>query len=244
MLHTLHDGSRLITMSAKGLIRIPIWKGNRILDMDHVKKIKEGVGKDVRKLEFCYTVAKIIEEDAAGKPIEAHYIIDGQHRHRVISDYFQENLCEPDFPVIVLEKQVISERDIITKFNELNTQKPIDWKSDPVLLANDYIFQLCMTFNTKKETFLRGSATKRPYLSTEALRNEFVACSDLMSDSPEEVKAFIQRVVAYNTREVANAPMAIVHATKLNAGILQKAAAHNFMLAVNLSWIRKCLMRG
>ena len=244
MLYTLHDGSQLLTMGAKDLVRIPIWKGNRILDMDHVKKIKDGVGKDIRKLEYCYTVAKIIEEDAAGKPIEARYIIDGQHRHRVISDYFQQTLCEPDFPVIVLEKQVSSERDIISKFNELNTQKPIDWKCDPVLLANDYIFHLCLAFNTKKETFLRGSATKRPYLSTEALRNEFVACSHLMSDSAEEVAAFIQRVIAYNTREVAHAPMAILHATKLNAGILQKAAAHKFMLAVNLSWIQKCLIRG
>ena len=65
-----------------------------------------------------------------------------------------------------------------------------------------------------------------------------------MSDSPKEVTAFIQRVIAYNTQEVAHAPMAMVHATKLNAGILQKAAAHKFMLAVNLSWIRKCLKRG
>lgn len=244
MLHTLHDGSRLITMGAKELIRVPIWNGNRILDMYHVKKIKEGVGNTIQKLEFCYTIANIVEEDAAGNPVTARYIIDGQHRHRVMSEYFQENLCEPDFPVIVMEKQVSSEREIISTFNELNTQKPIDWKYDPVILANDYIFQLCLAFNVKKEPFIRSSATKRPYISTESLRTELVACSDLLSDSRQEVKAFVQRVLAYNTREVANAPMTILHANKVNSAILQKAASQQFMLAVNLSWIRKCLSRG
>jgi hypothetical protein len=113
-----------------------------------------------------------------------------------------------------------------------------------VILANDYIFQLCLAFNVKKELFIRSTATKRPYISTESLRTELLACSDLLSDSCQEVKAFIQRVLAYNTREVANAPMAILHANKVNALILQKAAAQRFMLAVNLSWIRKCLSRG
>jgi len=246
MIHTLHDGSRLMTMSAKELIRIPVWKGNRIIDMDHVHKIKESVGHSIQKLEFSYRIATILEEDAAGNPVKASYIIDGQHRHRVMFEYFQENLCEPDFPVIVLEKRVQSEDEIIAYFRELNTQKPIEWKTDPVLIENIYISALSKEFNQGKDTLIRSGPTRRPYISSDSLRTEFRACGAILTDSPEKVKTFIQRVVEYNAKELANASMSILHANKTQAIILQKAASQKFMLATNpkLPWIRECLAKG
>jgi hypothetical protein len=39
LLHTYHDGSRLYKMSALSLTKIPIWKGNRNIDLHHVSNI-------------------------------------------------------------------------------------------------------------------------------------------------------------------------------------------------------------
>ena len=242
MLHTLHDGSRLRILGAKDLIKLPVWHGNRIIDTTHVKKIKEGIGHNVQKLDFGYRIVTFTENDAGGNPVEVSYIIDGQHRHRVLCNHYQENLGESDFAVVVLEKFVNSEHEIISHFKELNTQKPIDWKSDPVMLANLYVNELCLAFNSK-QILIRPSTTKRPYLSADAIRSEFKVYADRLKDSPEEVKAFVQRVKEYNDKELARAPAATILSPKNMVEIIQKAASHKFMLAVNprLPWIKECL---
>jgi hypothetical protein len=38
-LHTYNDGSCLYRTSARALCCVPIWKGNRIIDMEHVKHL-------------------------------------------------------------------------------------------------------------------------------------------------------------------------------------------------------------
>jgi len=242
MLHTLHDGSRLRILGAKDLIKLPVWHGNRIIDTTHVQKIKDGIRHNVQKLDFGYRIVSFTEKDAGGNPVQVSYIIDGQHRHRVLCNHYQENLCEPDFPVVVLEKFVESEHEIIGHFKELNTQKPIDWKSDPVMLANLYVNELCLAFNSPK-VCIRPSTTKRPYLSADAIRSEFKLHADRLKDSPEEVKAFVQRVKAYNQRELDHAPVAILHTKPALSEMIQKAISHNFILAVNprLPWIKECL---
>ena len=44
ILHTFVDGSHLVQISAKELISIEVWKGQRILDHTHANKIKDAVG--------------------------------------------------------------------------------------------------------------------------------------------------------------------------------------------------------
>lgn len=241
MLCTLHDGSRLRAIGARELIEIPIWKGNRIIDMVHVQKIKDGIRGNVQKLDFSYRVARITEVDAGGNSITMSYVIDGQHRHRVLCDHYKENYCEPDFPVIVLEKDMKSETEVISYFREVNCQKPIQWKSDPMILANEYIAQLIEEFNFGSKKLIRQGSTHRPYVSVDALRDALFACKDMLKEG--DAVAFVRRVLAYNASRLKNADMAIYTAKKGEAEKIQKAVDTRFMLAVdkNLPWIRECL---
>lgn len=240
MLSTLHDGSRLRIMGAKELTKIPIWKGNRIIDASHVQKIKDGIRGNVQKLDFSYRIAMITETDAGENPVTMSYVIHGQHRHKVLCDHY-ENLCEPDFNVVVLEKDMKSEAEIISYFNQVNCQKPIEWKSDPMVLANQYIAELSAEFNFGSKKLIRQGSTKRPYLSVDALRDAFFVCKDMLKEG--DAVAFVRRVLEYNANRLKRADMAILAAKKLDAEKIQKAADLRFMLAVdkNLPWIRECL---
>jgi len=241
ILHTLHDGSTLRVISAKELIQIPVWHGNRIMDMAHVKRIKEAIGNNINKLDFGFRIVTYIENDACGHQLKTSCIIDGQHRHRVLYDYFHTELCVPDFPVVILEKNVSDESEIITYFKELNNQKPIEWKSDPNMLANEYIKELSSAFNKKKEVLIRPKATKRPYLSSEDLRACLVKYHYLLKESKEEIKAFVQRVVQYNTEQLSG--LLGIYTKKADEEIVKKAESHKFMLAVDpkLPWVKGCL---
>lgn len=241
MLSTLHDGSRLRTMGARELIEIPIWKGNRIIDMSHVQKIKDGIRGNVQRLDFSYRVARITETDAGGNPVTMSYVIDGQHRHKVLCDHYKENLCEPDFPVVVLEKDMKSEAEIISYFREVNCQKPIEWKSDPMVLANEYIVELIAEFNFGSKKLIRQGSTHRPYLSVDALRDALFASKDMLKEGG--AAAFVRRVLEHNANRLKRADMAVLGAKKVEAEKIQKAADLRFMLAVdkNLPWVRECL---
>jgi hypothetical protein len=223
-------------------VAIPIWQGNRIINQKHVDTIKASV-KDIKSLDFGFRIVTAVIEDAGGNEIKESKIIDGQHRHKVLSDYFQENLFAEDFKVLVLEKEVADESEVITYFKQLNTQLPIAWKSDPAMVANQYIQALCTTFNTK-ESLIRDKSTKRPFLSVEKVREKFLEIFSkcTASESSEDIKAFIQRVVAFNHAQYKESDLVILGGRK-DADIVQKAADKKFMLAVNpkLQWISDCL---
>jgi hypothetical protein len=230
-------------MNAKDLITIPVWNGNRIIDTAHVQRIKDSLGLNIQKLDFAYRIVTYTVEDAGGNTIQESYIIDGQHRHRVLCDYFKNELCVPDFPVVVLEKQVACESEIITYFKELNNQKPIEWKTDPNMMANEYIKMLSLAFNKKKDIVIRPKSTTRPYLSSEKLRESLVACADLLTESVDNIRTFVDRVIKYNEDAVKGAELSALGAKKGQGELILKAANHKFMLAVDprLPWVRMCL---
>ena len=231
----------LRVINAKDLIQIPVWHGNRIMDMAHVKRIKEGIGSQVNKLDFGYRIVTYIEKDATGYPVKSSCVIDGQHRHKVLYDYFHTELCVPDFPVVILEKNVSDESEIITYFKELNNQKPIEWKSDPNMLANEYIKELSIAFNKKNNILIRPKATKRPYLSTEDLRACLVRHAYLLKESKDDIKGFVQRVLQYNIEQLNG--LLGIYTKKADEEIVKKAESHRFMLAVDpkLPWVKGCL---
>lgn len=247
MLHTLHDGSTLKLISAKELIAIPIWNGNRIIDQAHVDTIKASVKDNIKSLDFGFRIVTDVVTDPNGLLVKESKIIDGQHRHRVLRDYFLENYFHEDFQIVVLEKELTSESEKITYFKQLNTQLPIAWKSDPAMVTNEYIKALETKFNTKKESMIRDKSTKRPYLSVEKVREEFLKifkAKGVASESAEDIKAFVDRVATLNERLIQESDMAILQAGKKEtADLIQKAAAKKFMLAVDpkLKWISECL---
>ena len=240
MLHVLNDGSKVRLIQAKTLVQIPIWHGNRTMSGEHVAKIKGSV-TDIRNLDFGFRLVSRMDEDADGKPVKQTVVVDGQHRRQVLSDYFREHPETPDFTIVIVEKEIQEESDIITYFNTLNTQKPIPWKSDRPLIANKYIMALEKEFNKGKgKGLIRPGATKRPYLSVEKLREEL--CKKVTSGGSEDVAAFVARVRAYNEEFASDYATHLTY-KKLDLDIVEKAKEIKFMLAVDtkLAWVSSCL---
>jgi hypothetical protein len=240
-LHTLHDGSIVRLMSAKELIHIPVWQGNRILDTAHVESIQRAIGSDIKRLDFGYRIVSYMDNDATGRPLRVYALIDGQHRAAVLRGIMESELCIPDFQVVVLEKAVNCEYDIIAYFNALNNAKPILW-TDTTLIVNKYIAELELAFNKPKNTLIRKGATCRPYLSCEKLRTELSTCKELNADE-SAIKAFVERVKAWNASAVKSAYASAAFVNEKTYAMLKKCADAGCMLAYDpkLPWIKTCL---
>lgn len=197
-LHTYHDGSVLGTLSARALLLIPIWKGNRIIDAGHIRTIRESVGDKIQHLDSGYRIICYNEEDANGAAVTQRYIIDGQHRLSVLREHFAATLCAPDFPVTVTEITVDSETEAIDYFNRINTAKPIHFAEDPVLVMNRYVAKMQELFpGRRKVQLLRSVATHRPFLHVDRLRDALSANYDALIKV--NLADFGTRLVAKNT---------------------------------------------
>ena len=245
-LHTFHDGSTLHKTTAKELLRIPIWKGNRILDTAHVADLQKAIGSRVELLDSGYHIVQYEELDAANKPILQSYILDGQHRSAVLKDHFDNTICEPDFPVLITVKRVTDEEEAIAFFNAINKCKPQLWKVDLTLIVNKYLAALTKRFNgTKKALLIRPGATHRPYLSSDKLRDGLLLYAKDLKQSSEDVRAFVDRVVRWNTQElgVARMELSLDKVSKKEVAILEKSIDVGFLLAFDgtFRWIHACL---
>jgi hypothetical protein len=241
-MHTLHDGAVVKLMGAKELAAIPPWKGNRILDMDHVVAIRSAIGDKIQCLDSGYRIVSYMSVDAAGRPVRESGIVDGQHRAQVLKAWFETNLCEPDFPVVVIEKYVETETDVIDYFNALNNVKPIHY-SDPNLIAGEYIKELERAFNTDGVCLIRLSATRRPYLCVDKLREGLLAHKGRLSSSRDARCAFVDRVRAWNAKQIAMPADMLARAKKSDGDCYERALKLNWMLACDpkLPWIAECL---
>jgi hypothetical protein len=240
-IHTFQDGSTLHKTMAKELIKIPIWKGNRILDTAHVAALQKAIGNKLHTLDSGYRIVEYEEEDAAGVPILRSYLIDGQHRAAILKDHYESTLCEPDFPILVTIKRVEDESGAIDFFNIVNHCKPQAWKQDPNLVVNKYIAALVKTFNVaKKVKLIRPGSTHRPYLSTDKLRETLLLYAKGLNYTSEAIRQFVERVQKWNVQEVGAAQMQLTLGdVKKEAGILQKSVDTEFMLAFDpaFKWI-------
>ena len=240
MLHKFHDGSVLKTMSAKYLVKIPIWKGNRILDKEHVNKIREAISSNVNLLDSGYRIVNYNELNTSGVMVRQSYLIDGQHRAEVLREHFLSSLCEPDFQVIVTEKDVESETDAIEYFNAINNVKPQQWQADPAIIVNNYIVELEKRFNTKKQPFIRPSATMRPYLGVDKLRDALKTIVKHLGQDKASIEKFVQKVVDKN-KELLDKSSLLILANDKYSPYYEKGAKIGFMLAVkpSLPWIKE-----
>ena len=165
------DGSIYKVVSGRWLSQIPVWKGNRVIDMGHVDRIREGLKGNVQLLNSNpFRLAFVKEDD----DIVAKYIIDGQHRAFLLKEYFH-NASAPDFQVIVAGKSFHNEDEVIDYFKLINTTKSIPWKEDPILCANTYVAAVMKQFNTDpKFPLIRSGKTMRPFMSADKLRDALV----------------------------------------------------------------------
>lgn len=243
---TLSDGSTYRAISSKELIMIPTWKGNRVVDAAHVEAIKAAIGPAVDKLDHGYQVVSYLVQDGGGNAIKESYIIDGQHRARVIADFYKEHPGAAAFPVVILERPVESELEVIGLFNGINNSKPLKY-TDVNLVVNEYIAGLERAFNGKKRgspQLIRLKATCRPYLSADKLRDALLANKEKLRTGKEDIARFVERVQAWNAEKVRTADLDALAAPGL-AETIGKAAKMGFMLAVEggskLPWVGKLL---
>ncbi len=164
------DGSIWKQIPASRLASIEIWKGNRILDETHVLRISQSLESITDLAANPYRIAVVEDEGEIYS-----YVIDGQHRSRLLKTYFKNPNAE-DFDVIVIEKYCDDEADIINYFKIINTTKSIQWREDPILVANKYIEVLVKEFNTDpKKPVIRSGKVNRPYLSVDRLRDVLIS---------------------------------------------------------------------
>lgn len=187
------DGTVWCAVSARALSQIPIWKGNRVLDEEHSKKISNSLNGEINKLSMNpYRVIYVSEDGEINQ-----YVIDGQHRCCILREYFK-NMAAQDFTVLIGMNHAENEDEIIQLFKKLNTTKSISWKEDPVLTANKYIEALMIAFNTnKKRPYIRSGKTRKPYMSADTLREALI--SKKVEDWKRTPEEFVEDVKKINT---------------------------------------------
>jgi hypothetical protein len=204
LLHTYTDGSQLFTISARALSLIPIWKGNRIVDLTHVQQIKDSIKGCINLLDSGYKIIKYTddsdityEDSKTIKTIMQSFIIDGQHRLMVLKDYFETTTFREinDFQVTVTEIRVDSETEAIEYFNRINNTRPIRFEEDINLIINKYIECLIKEFSPKMKLF-RTSATKRPFLSVDKFREALQKRADKIKLVP--IASFVEQCKSIN----------------------------------------------
>ncbi len=76
VLHRYHDGAVLRVISSRDLVRLPVWKGQRIMDPARVCEMKRAIGTNVRRLDAGYHVVQYHEEAADGRRVASAYLVD------------------------------------------------------------------------------------------------------------------------------------------------------------------------
>lgn len=230
VLHTYADGSKLIRTSIQWLLKLQIWKGNRILDHDHVKMIRDGLVRDgttIRSLDSGYQIIVYDEEDALGRTVQQRYIIDGQHRFTVIQECISPF---EDFPITVVEKTVANEAEAVEYFNRINASKPLQYKEDPNLVVNRFILAIEKAFTSKKKP-IRISKTKRPYICIDDIRRELLKHVDVLRNMRAEV--FIAKLLAWNEKKLKELELELSYMTMTkDKSIKETAVEIHFALGV------------
>ena len=245
MLHKYNDGSILKCMSAKELITIPVWKGNRILDQLHATAIKNAIGSNINRLDSGYTIINYQENTADNKMVTMSYLIDGQHRASVIRDFYRDTVCELDFQVTVTERNVDSESDAVEYFNTINNVKYQFWKTDTNLLVNKYIQKIEQVLNiNKKSLSIRPGSTCRPYLSSDRLREVLKNNSKYLKYTNDEIEQVVTKIVKKNKDLILQFQLDITQPNATDVKIKERAIAINFALAydTSLKWIRELIV--
>jgi hypothetical protein len=239
MLHTYNDGSSLKVMTSRELVTLPIWKGQRILDKTHSDSIKAAVGSNVKYLDSGYSIVKYKEENADGNTVTSSYLIDGQHRASVIRDYYKDTICEADFNVTVMEKEVETETDAIEYFNKINNVKAQQWRMDPNLIINNYIGALEKVYNKNKKCPLIRSTNVRPYLCSANLREVLSNNTKLLKNTNDAITKFVEASVKYNKELITKFSIDLTQENSKESKLKQRAVDVNFALAYDtkLKWV-------
>lgn len=108
LLHTFSDNSVLKKINVRELVTIPVWRGNRYIDLEHARQIEEDIGPNATRLDS--TIFRVIKYKEG--TTQQTFLIDGQHRQHVLKVHHNQP-HPPSFDVLVIEKEVEGESDAI-----------------------------------------------------------------------------------------------------------------------------------
>ncbi len=243
-LFRLANGSDVRIISAKDLIRIPVWKNNRIIDREHAATIQRDVGAAVSTLDHGYHIAILPEEDAGGHTVDQQYIIDGQHRLQVLKSHFDGTLCAADFPVLIFERRFATEGELIEYFNIINNSKPVQPWVDEALIMNNYVKAVELAFHSKRHIFIRSGGCHRPYLSSDRLREALRARFKFLPATQKGADAFAASAKVWNDNAVATSDVFMlgIKAAKKRE-FFEKGTKIGFVLAFDdkFAWVDQVL---
>jgi hypothetical protein len=233
VLHTYNDGSQLCLCKVSELLNIPVWKGNRILDKDHVNTIKTAIN-NISTLDSGYKVVVYPEINVEGKLEHQKYLVDGQHRLAVIRSKLLEDNNAGNFMITLTLISLQDEYETIQYFNNINNVKPLHFKEDPVLIANKYISLLLDKWpNQNKLKFFRSGNTKRPYMSIDKLREQLI--QNIYNISKIHFDEFIKRCLIVNNE--------ILYELSDNEDTLtQRSLFIKFGLSCSKNWLNRVIM--
>ncbi len=174
LLFTFADGSTLHQISARRLIAIPVWEGNRVLDEAHVDDLARSI-RDPRDIQGPFSVVEYPDEEGRSQ----RKIIDGQHRREVLSRYFATTAATAtdttaDFLILARLYKIADHAAAITIFQAINHAKPMVYKGSPTERLHEFSEALrrhCVYDRGRAGIvgLIRPCATVRPFLSQEHL---------------------------------------------------------------------------
>jgi hypothetical protein len=240
LLHTYNDGSRLMRSTVYELLEFGIWRGQRIFDAEHAKRLKDSIER-LENLDCDYHVIVKREVHADGRVIEIPEVVGGQHRLSILREAKASGFF-PDFPVTYTLKYVDSEAEAEAYFNKISSSKPMHFDEDPGLMVGRFIVALEKEFTpaTKKEICMKQCKTTRPFLYIEAVRE---VMKDRYIDSLRRTKPvdFAKRVWEWNRKKVVE--FGIIRSSGKGDAMMDKCITRNFALAHDdkLPWIAACM---
>lgn len=242
LLHTNNDGSRLMRSTVHRLLEYPVWRGQRIIDLEHAKRLRDSID-DIRNLDSDYHLIVKRELHADGRIIETRELVGGQHRRSIL---LEEKACLrlPDFPVTYTEKDVESEAEAEAYFNKISSSKPMHFDEDPSLMVGRFLVSLEKEFTPAKKAdiCIKSHRTTRPFLYIEDVRA--VLKEERMIERLRRTKPvdFAKRVWEWNRKKVLDMEMTIATG-ETPPPTMVRCHERKFALAFDpkLPWILACL---
>lgn len=225
------------------LLGFAVWKGQRILDLEHAKRLKDSID-DIRNLDSDYHVIVKREPHVDGKTIvEVREVVGGQHRLHILREA-RDSSFFPDFPITYTEKFVDGEEEARAYFNKISSSKPMHFDEDPSLMVGRFLVALEKEFTPARraDICIKSHRTTRPFLYIEDVRA--VLKEERMIERLRRTKPvdFAKRVWEWNRKKVLDMEMTIATG-ETPPPTMVRCHERKFALAFDpkLPWILACL---
>jgi hypothetical protein len=234
-LFTYTDGSSLWEVSARWLINIPVWEGNRVMDEKHLADLAISI-TDPRQIQGLFSIVEYVAEDGTRQ----RKIVDGQHRQAVLAAHFSATDDASDWPVLVRRYVVADHTAVVTIFQQINHAKPMEYRGSPTERLHDIVRAMTREFigeNAKGGLVaLIRTGCNRPALNIEHLETAIKSyrLHEHQELTPNAIVEHARKINGLYAEDPSRIPM-----TPVSASIMGKAEEFGFYLGLDpkCSWL-------